>query len=111
MSISKWQTRWMQNMGDILICIAEQNGWSTQAPLSDMFERFSLLGEEGTNDDNDEEEEEKEEEEEETPIMAPDYEHIFRPDRSSKKSVAIHDPSQYSSTQTSGRKVMVLQMT
>ncbi|TYG52849.1 hypothetical protein ES288_D09G061500v1 [Gossypium darwinii] len=38
--ISKWQTRWMQDMEDILVCITKYNGWPTPTPLSDMFERF-----------------------------------------------------------------------
>ncbi|KAG4128895.1 hypothetical protein ERO13_D09G046700v2 [Gossypium hirsutum] len=45
--ISKWQTRWMQDMEDILVCITKYNGWPTPTPLSDMFERFPPSGKEG----------------------------------------------------------------
>ncbi|PPE01576.1 hypothetical protein GOBAR_DD01407 [Gossypium barbadense] len=85
--ISKWQTRWMQDMEDILVCITKYNGWPTPTPLSDMFERFPPSGKEGVGDDD------KDNEEEETPIAALDYEQIFHPDRSSTKGMVIHDPS------------------
>lgn len=67
MPILKWQTRWMQDMGDILIRIAEQNGWPTSTPLPDTFKRFPLQDEENNGEDDDDEGEE------ETPIVPPNY--------------------------------------
>ncbi|PPD74099.1 hypothetical protein GOBAR_DD28974 [Gossypium barbadense] len=43
MSISEWQTLWMQDIGDILIRIVEQNGCPTLAPLRDIFERGVVI--------------------------------------------------------------------
>lgn len=61
-------------MGDILIHIAEQNGWPTLAPLLYMFESFPPLGKEGTDDDDDE-----------TLIAPSDYKRVFCPDHSLMK--------------------------
>ncbi|PPD97260.1 hypothetical protein GOBAR_DD05708 [Gossypium barbadense] len=93
MPVSKWETYWMQDMGDILIRIAELNGWPTSVTLPNMFERFPPPGEEGTTDDNDENEEE------ETPIAPPGYERVFHLDRSSTKGEVIYNPSLHNTTQ------------
>ncbi|KAH1038695.1 hypothetical protein J1N35_040438 [Gossypium stocksii] len=72
MLISKWHTRWMQDMSDILICIAEQNGWPMPTPFPDMFKRFPPPSEEdneGEDDDNNDKEE--------TLIVPLDYERVF----------------------------------
>ncbi|KAH1122359.1 hypothetical protein J1N35_005519 [Gossypium stocksii] len=84
---SNSETGWMQGMGDILNCIAEQNGWPTPAQLLNMFKRFPPLGKEGVGDDD-----------EETPIAPLDYERVFKPNYSSTKGVVIHNLSQHSST-------------
>ncbi|TYH01461.1 hypothetical protein ES288_A09G060100v1 [Gossypium darwinii] len=96
--ISEWKTRWMQDMKDILVCIAKYNWWPTPTLLSDMFERFPPPSKEGVGDDD------EDDKEEETPIATPDYEQISHPDRSSTKGVVIHDLSQHSSAQTSGMR-------
>ncbi|KAK5794460.1 hypothetical protein PVK06_035686 [Gossypium arboreum] len=62
--------RWMKDMDDILICVAEQNGWPTPTPLPYMLERFPLPGKEGTKN----KEENDDDNEEETPIVPPNYE-------------------------------------
>ncbi|KAK5835937.1 hypothetical protein PVK06_011660 [Gossypium arboreum] len=85
--ISEWQTRWMHDMGDILIHIVKQNGWPTPTPLLNIFKQFPPPGKEGTNDDNDDEEEE------ETLIVPLDYERVLQPTCSSTKGVVIRNPS------------------
>ncbi|PPD89893.1 hypothetical protein GOBAR_DD13170 [Gossypium barbadense] len=92
MPILEWQTQWMQHMGDIMIHIAEQNGWPRPVPLLDMFEMFPPPSEEGANDDQDDKEEE------ETPIMPPNYERVFQLDHSSMKGVVIRNPSYHNLT-------------
>ncbi|PPD75566.1 hypothetical protein GOBAR_DD27506 [Gossypium barbadense] len=62
-----------------------------------MFKRFPPLSKEGTNDDDDEKEEE-------TPIMPPNYERIFQPDRSTTKRVVVRDLSHHSLAQASGKR-------
>lgn len=89
----------MQYMCDILNRIAEQNGWPTPPPLSDMYERFPPSNEEAAND-----EEDKERENGETPIVPLDCEWVFWPDHSSTKGVVICNTSHHSSTQTLGKQ-------
>lgn len=87
----------MQDMGDILISIAKQNGWPIPTPLLDMFKRLPFPGKEGTHNEDDDDDKK-----EETSIMPQDYERVFWPNCSSMKGVVIHDPSHHSQAQTSG---------
>ncbi|KAH1055804.1 hypothetical protein J1N35_033869 [Gossypium stocksii] len=107
-TISKWQTRWIQEMGDILICLVQQNGWLTPTPLLDMFIRFPPLdkkddndGREDDDDDgNDDDDDDEEKKEEEIPITPLNYARVFQPEHPSTKGVVIHDPSHHNPTLT-----------
>ncbi|KAK5826086.1 hypothetical protein PVK06_020995 [Gossypium arboreum] len=104
MPISEWKTRWMLDIGDILICLEQQNGWSTPTPLPDMFVRFPPLGKKDGNDGGEDDYDDSDDEEEETPIAPLDYERVFRLEHLSTKGVVIYDPSHHNPTQTFRRQ-------
>ncbi|MBA0648501.1 hypothetical protein Goklo_016207 [Gossypium klotzschianum] len=69
------------------------NGRPTPEPLLDMFEIFPPLDEDGPNNEDDDDDNK-----EEIPIVPPDYERVFHPDRSLMKGVMIRNPSHHRPT-------------